>query len=178
MRRAARTPAFSLVELLVTIAIIAVLMGLVLAGISAVRKSQKRTESQQLVAQLHQAMGVYAQMDRRGKFPGPDPGGVLLADAGVGALLVEQAGYLVQRPRLVATPAGSVLGDAWGRPLRYAPDLVVDGDPARPAPQPDWNPKGREPYPYLWSLGVPTASEAEDALPASAVRWLYHAESP
>jgi prepilin-type N-terminal cleavage/methylation domain-containing protein len=169
--------AFTLVELLVTIAILAVLMGLALSGLMAVRKSQKRTESLQLVNQLHQAMGVYAQMDRRGKFPNPDTGGGLLV-SGVAGLLESEAGYMIQRPRIVETANGPALCDAWNRALLYAPDLIIDTTIARPAPLPDWNPKGKEPYPYVYSLGNPLTNGNDDALPANASRWLYHSEGP
>jgi hypothetical protein len=152
-------------------------MGLAIPGIMAVRKSQKRTESLQLVNQLHQAMGVYAQMDRRGKYPNPDTGSGLLV-GGAAALLESEAGYIIQRPRIVQTANGPALGDAWSRPIRYVPDLLIDTTIARPAPLADWNPKGNEPFPYVYSLGEPKTNEADDALPANSSRWLYHAEGP
>lgn len=169
--------AFTLVELLVTIAIVMVLLGLALSGIVAVRKSQKRTETLQLVQQLHQSLLVYAQNDRRGKYPSPDADSNLLV-AGVAARLEAEAGYLIQRPRVIMGDYGECLADAWNRPLLYTPDLVIDATVARPAPLTDWNPKNKQPYPYVYALGAPQGSDLQDALPSNAARWLYHAEGP
>ena len=68
---------------------------------------------------------------------------------------------------------GRALLDGWRRPLRYQPDIDMDGAADKPAPQNDWNAKTEEPYPYVWSLGKPSGDEAADQDAAAAPRWIY-----
>ena len=62
--------AFTLVELMVVISIIALLMGLLLPALSSAMRSAKSKKEMVQLRGLHQTMGVYAS-ENDGKYPTP-----------------------------------------------------------------------------------------------------------
>lgn len=194
-RTTSRSAGFSLIELLVVITIIIALMGMLVPVIGMIRNSAKSATSQALVASLVVAMRSYADEDPRHFFPTPAATGDRLiydpADPRATLTMMETRGYGIPVTRLAppgATPARE-LRDGWDRAVRYRLDgprlggagidaTTMDGTATKPAPQADWNPRGLEPYAYLWSVGKPSGDETADADPAAAGRWLYERGTP
>jgi len=189
---------FTLIELLVVVSIIAVLAALLLPAIGVMRNRVKAATTRDTVMGLTIAMTSYASEDARHFFPSPATGDLLRydeADPAANLTQLESRGYSVRRSDLdrdaTSATAGALL-DAWRRPIYYRLDgpfrtaagtidtSRMDGTPARPAtPDPlDWNPKGSEPWAYIWSLGKPKADLATDALPANVKNWIYPQGSP
>lgn len=184
--------AFSLVELLVTIVIIAVLSGLLLSAISAVRQRAHSSAAAQVIAELHSALENYRAEDMRHKFPtaSPEPEPFLRRDPAFvppadpslritgprpTALLdlLMECGFTWRMDQIGAatSPAPNCLMDPWRRPYRYAVDEAKIAGPAwKPAPLSDWNSGGERPFAYVWSIGRTTGPS--DADPASAERWI------
>ncbi|MBN8524968.1 MAG: type II secretion system protein [Planctomycetes bacterium] len=185
---------FSLIELLVTISIVAILAALVMAGVSTMRSSARKTQTTSLVQMLHVAMREYAQSDRRHMFP-DERSDRMVAYATSGApqalnLLEERAGYLPQWNLMEPADASGLrfMRDAWGHRMRYQlddwqvgridPDPVpvkttppVDlGPPVKPAALADWNPRGDRPYAYVYSRGNDDSDDGRG--------WIYVAETP
>lgn len=189
--------AFTLVELLVVVAIIAVLVAMLLPAIGLLRERSRTATARTALAAVAMAIGNYVAEDARHFFPTPQGGDLLRydeADAWSNLRQLAAVGFEV-RPSQLDGDAGSAsrgaLLDPWGRPYRYRPDgpfrtaagsdgTRMNGTADRPAtPDPlDWNPKGIEPFAYLWSLGRPSAIPADDALPASVARWHYQRGAP
>lgn len=185
-----RKRGFTLVELLVVIAVIVVLVAIMLPAVNIIRHKTYTATSREMIQSLAIAMRVYADEDRRRFFPTPMTGSELLhydlADPTTVIMLLERSGYRVNPSQLGPDPDGSgkrCLMDGWHRPLRYVLDgpfisagaidsTRMNGTANRPAPLPDWNPKGVEPFAYLWSLGRPKSTDADDALPANAGSWI------
>jgi prepilin-type N-terminal cleavage/methylation domain-containing protein len=67
MRRARQTSAFTLVELLVVVAIIGVLVALLLPAVHAARESARRTQCENNLRQIGVALALHA--NAKGKFP-------------------------------------------------------------------------------------------------------------
>lgn len=187
--RTAPLRGFTLTELIVTIVMIAVLVSLLLPAIGLVRNSVRRAQTQTLLDGLCAAVEIYALEELRHRYPpvatvaegdqslrtSTNTGGAprtldLLRERGSGWRnddLDSSSGASGAKDRLV---------DAWRRPMRYALDDNMDKkiDVDRPAPLAvDWNPKGREPYAYIWSVGKPSGDDVTDANPANYSRWLY-----
>lgn len=170
--------AFTLVEVMTGILIIAVLMGLLLPAIGAVRQSVNRGAAVAMIANLHAALDLYAMEDPRKRFPPVDGGGTLQTRMVVSgqdlALDLLRRSGLEWRLQQVDPQAGQLL-DPWQRAYRYAVDDTMDGIVDRPAPRSDWNGKQREPYAYVWSYGQPRANDTD---PAHAERWIYRQVQP
>lgn len=179
--------AFTLVELLLAVSVVAVLCGLTVAAALQVRASARLRSADATLELLHAACIAYSQQDPRHRLPDVDPLDSSLstrpiAPATTGVLdLLESAG-------LFAAPAGSrdAAGrylDPWGGPWRY-----VTVRPAVAAGLNDWNwdpglgherrwgrvrdpatgatVDGPLPFPYLHSLGP-----AGD--PTATAGWIY-----
>ena len=162
--------AFTLVELLTVIAIIAVLAALLIPAVGLVRDRMRRSQAVAMVAALHQAMQSYAAEDRRHRFPTQAadlslawaPEDASPPAAGTLNLLVAQ-GFDFDRAGLdrgVAAP--HPLLDPWKRPYRYQADADLLGatgaqrplgcDGTSP-PLEAWNAAGVRPWGYIWSTG-------------------------
>ena len=187
---------FTLIEILVTISIIAVLAALLVPSIGLVRNAVRRTETRALIDGVAAAMDVYRLEDGRRRFPGGyDDQSLRTADAGgtpdVLDLLRERgSGWLAKNlapapPAPLAGPladppaeSNQMLVDAWRRQIRYVTDIGADGRLVTPFTAPggapaDWNPKRQQPFAYIWSLGKPSGDEAADALVANVANWIY-----
>jgi len=172
---ASRQPvrAFTLIELMVTILIIVVLMGLLFPTIAMVRNAVNRSTAASVVSGLRMALDVYFQEDPRKRYPPVDTGGTLQTRMVISgddlALDLLRTKGLEWRIEQVDSTAGHLL-DPWRRAYRYAIDVNMDGIIDRPAPRSDWNVKNREPYAYVWSYGRPGT---DDTNPVHAERWMY-----
>lgn len=170
--------AFTLIELMVGILIMVVLMSLLLAAIGAVRQSVNRGAAATMIANLHMALDVYVQEERRKRYPPVDTGGTLqtrmVITGGDLALDLLRRSGLEWRLEQV-DPADGYLVDPWHRAYRYVVDDNMDGVIDRPAPRSDWNGKQREPYAYVWSHGRPRQNDTD---PAQAEQWIYHEVQP
>lgn len=188
--------AFTLIELMVAMAIIAMLAGLILGSVGVIRENSRRVEARQVVDQLVLAIQTYQGSDTRKHhyplqpqlYPTPAPALVphpiaLEAQAGAAAGVL---GLLVDLDLMVRSSKAlrnGVMIDPWDRPYNY--------QLTRPAPTGqadrlhDWNwdaansrPKARNrtsgdtdaPYPYVWSYG-------KSGLADDAGDWIYRADS-
>lgn len=190
--------AFTMIEILVTITIIMVLVGLLLGGFTVVSRRVHRTQTETQIAQIQQACLVYRGEDKKRRFPPAVAEGVLYVEfpdrdrtwdgsTPLAGMMLARVGLSVHGEQAEATPSGRMaLIDAWGMPLHYQVDAVADGTVDRPkdgAGQPvrvpedvtDWNPKGDEPFAYLWSCGRPHSGSD---LRAKATDWIYVHETP
>jgi prepilin-type N-terminal cleavage/methylation domain-containing protein len=191
-----RLRAFSLVELLVAMTVIAILAGLILASVGVVRERARRVEAQQVVDQLVSALETYQASGQPRRhyplqselYPTPAPGFVphplamspqLGASAGVLALL-DHYDLMVRGSNPLRD---GVLIDPWGRPYAYQltrPTPTVGSERLH-----DWNwdvaasrAKQRNrtggdtdaPFPYVFSLG-------KNGDPADASAWIYRPDS-
>jgi len=182
---------FTLIELVVVIAIILILVSLLVPAISLVRTAVTRSKTRGLIDGLTGALEIYALEDIRHRYPPTEADQSMRTNCEVGPLktldLLRERGSGWRNEDL-DVPAGEssacMLVDGWYRQIRYTVDALV-GNPVldktivRPAPlATDWNPKDRKPYAYVWSLGKPSAKTASadvaDALPANYARWIYH----
>ncbi len=185
-------PAFSLIELLVAITVIMLLMGMLAAGGIVVLQRAHRASTQALVANVVQALHLYRDEDSRRRFPPDRPDQTMRHDiAGPYAggiprvvTMLMATGLAIHGEMLGQDTNGDYLADAWGEPLHYQVDALIDGTPHRPldsAGQPvrvpeevtDWNPAGTQPYAYLWSCGRP---KADSGTRAKATNWVYFRE--
>lgn len=192
----AQRSAFTLMELMIVIAIIAALAAMIMGAVGVLRERGRRVEAQQVVDQLAIALETYQSADQRRHhyplqselYPAPAAGLVphrfalapqAGASAGVLALLLDQD-LLVRGSNALRD---GVLTDPWGRPYNY--QLTRPAPTAQAARLVDWNwdaansrPRARNrasgdtaaPFPYIWSYG--RAGRADDA-----GDWIYRADS-
>lgn len=168
-----------MIELIVAIAIVVVLVSLLMPAIGMVRDSVRRTKTVGLIDGLTAALELYALEDGRRRFPPVEADQSMRTNGDTGPLLtldlLRERGSQWRHDDL--DPSGRLI-DAWRRQVRYTVDDRIDKVIDRPAPaKTGWNPKGREPFGYVWSLGRPSGNETADADPADASRWLYHGVS-
>jgi type II secretory pathway pseudopilin PulG len=186
--------AFTLIELMVVIAIVFALMGLLLPALSLVRRQAAVASARQTVRQVTMSLDSYRSGDAEHRYPppqadcalalrAPSPGSsavlALLERHGLPPLKAEQ---LDDRGRLL---------DPWGQPIRFVVVRPVVSDPASLA---NWNydaangherswgrrwdaaagaiADGALPFPYVYSLGPSGRTDlgagwiyAEDAKP-------------
>jgi prepilin-type N-terminal cleavage/methylation domain-containing protein len=189
---AARTRAFSLVEVLIVVAIIAVLSALGLQAAQVVRRQAKLANARTTVSTIVLALESYHQDETKHRYPmhedlyiAPPPDCHLIGRTAVGSgYPTGLVGLLIDRNLL---PLGSVrltedgrLLDPWDGQFRY--HLRRPTPSANAARLTDWNwdaKRSREatwnevldraaPFPYVFSLGP--SGDASDA-----AGWVYHA---
>jgi type II secretory pathway pseudopilin PulG len=175
---------FTLIELLTVFGIILVLTAIALPAIGAIRNSARAAQTATQVQAIYAACQVYALEDRH-RMPPPAEADLTLRTAQGSALsnrtldLLNDRGIQIDTTHLGPVEAtGRALLDGWRRPLRYQPDIDMDGSTDKPAPQADWNAKSDEPYPYVWSLGRPSGDDVADADASAAAHWIYVKTSP
>ncbi len=188
-----RTAGFTLIELLVVIAILMVLAGLILGGVTVMRRRASTYETEQVVRQLHQALEAYRTEDGRHRYPLHEqlyptptlPLPHLFALIPQGTAVAGVLGQLIDRNLGVRDAQGladGLLLDPWGSPYHYqltrpAPasnvarlvDWNWDTAAARPMA---WNAVADSagPYPYIWSTG--RMGKLDDAK-----EWIYDSEA-
>ncbi len=184
--------AFTLIEILVVIAIILVLIGILIPGISIAQRQAREQTAVTVVRQLGQAMDVYRLEDRDRRYPTPNadlslsrdllaPPAAPVSERGPLGLIERHGGYSAsEQPR----DAFGRLLDPWGQTYRYSLTRPIPTAPS-PALQ-DWNwdtvgnrerAWGRRPgdalgaggplaFAYLWSLGRERSQD-------DATHWIY-----
>ena len=75
-----RAKAFTLIELMVVVAIIALLIGILLPALSQAKKSARRVQNSTQVRGIHSGMVLFSQ-DNNSYFPGLHPNGELISEA-------------------------------------------------------------------------------------------------
>lgn len=189
-----RRAAFTLVEIIVVVAIIVVLVGVLVPAVALVRRSVHQRTASQVVEMLHQAIEAYRQDDAQRRFPTQPNADRSLsrvevddARTAVGTLeLLESRGFqaAAEQPR----DGDGRLLDPWGNPYRYWPGMlrsavVADGvlpgwnwdaansRPAawgrRPDPATQTLADGGLLYAYVWSTG---------RTPGAAETWIHPAD--
>jgi prepilin-type N-terminal cleavage/methylation domain-containing protein len=184
--------AFTLMELLVVMAIILVLAAMLMPAVSIIRNSAKRSQTNAVLQILNIAIQDYRDADERKRFPSDDAVDHLVRGDPATGVVASVASLINpgERDDPLATvkvqhdlgfrtfvadpsrPGFRLLVDAWGRPFRYQVDKTYDGIVTKPAPIDDWNPPvgdppvGQDVYAYLWSLGQPKLGQPH-ALDAS-----------
>lgn len=172
-----RRRGFTLLELLIAVAVVLALASLLAGALVLVRQGAARRQTLQTLGQLHQAMETYRQEDAQHRFPPVDPATGLLSRRPFAGQVKGVLEIFADRRYLAvdACNADGNLLDAWHRPIRYVllrPDAV--GAPPLSAPAmiggtrfPDWNwdpARGRErAWGRRWDAA--SASEREAALP-------------
>lgn len=169
----------SMIELLSVVAIIAVLTAIVLPAVGVVRNRSRAASTRAAVSALSLALEQYRLEDMRRQLP-PADGPTLQYETDDGKPpttlnLIESAGYQTPVAALLpATGTRRAHADGWRRALRYQVDAASKGGAVKPAPLDDWNATGVQPFAYVWSLGQPAGSEADDAAVAHAAgHWIY-----
>lgn len=169
--------AFTLTELLTVIGIILVMLAIAMPVMGSIRNAARKTQTVTRVQAVFAACQVYALEDRR-RMPPPAEIDLTLRTAQGGSMaartldLLQDRGLMIDGTQLGLMGAtGRSLLDAWRRPLRYQPDIVMDGIIVKPAAKDDWNANAEEPFAYVWSLGKPSGNEAEDT--GIAAGWIY-----
>jgi prepilin-type N-terminal cleavage/methylation domain-containing protein len=189
------TTAFTLIEILIVISIIAVLAGMLLPAIGLMRNKARVADARQMVRELTLAMETYRAEDARKRYPpeadpsGTDPALWVLrtgVTAGSGNVL-----ELLMDRKLLQLRSGAlkegVLVDPWGCAYRYtlrrpsqagdwagptttATDWNWDAARSRVREWNDRNPATQAPFPYVWSYGP-------DGEQAPITGWIYHVPS-
>ena len=127
-RRRAQQAAFTLVELLVVISIIALLAGMLLPSLQKAKEKAHVTETINTVRSVMTSITLYEHEWE--SFP---PGDALDADSSYIALTAQIANYIEPSPGMIL-PAGG-FADAWGNPLFYWPaPLYTAGTPIQGPP--------------------------------------------
>lgn len=182
----------TLIEIVIVVAIIAVLAGMLVPAVAMVRRSVHQRTAGQVVDMLHQAIEAYRQDDAQRRLPAQPNADRSLsrretddARTASGTLeLLESRGFhaAAEQPR----DADGRLLDPWGNPYRYWPSMLrSDVVPDAVLPGWNWDPTanrpaawGRRPdpasgvladgalfYAYVWSTG-PAPAEA-------ATSWIH-----
>lgn len=165
--------AFTLIELLVVISVIAILVALLAGGMVTVREHARVVQARALIPMLDQALAVYRGEDLLRRFPAqPASGWIAFVEPGqppqLGDLLAGVGFSAAGSRQRVAGIADPVVVDPWAAPVEYRLDADLDGTAERPRDPEgiavqvpgdvdDWNPRGREPFAYVWSWGRPVA---------------------
>ena len=154
--------AFTFIEVLMTVAIISILMGMLLPALGIVRDQVHRTRAREQIAEIHMALQHYATEDRRHRYPAQaadlslryDPTGAVVEN--LNALM--RSGYQIDMTTIDHSVSPQVMLDPWKRPYRYQVDsdlFTIPGAqrPKDPSICPAWNTKGARPFGYVWSRG-------------------------
>lgn len=187
---------FTLTELLMSLSIVGLLVAITLPVIGVMRDRARNAISRELVTSLTVGMTLYARDDPQHLYPTPAASGLLTYDpadprSALGQL--DAFGWSLRTSSLDRDPSSPTcrcLLDGWRRVIRYRLDgplrtpagqvdrSRMNGIADRPAPQLDWNPRGVEPFAYVWSTGRPHGSPEADASPENAGRWIFERSAP
>ena len=192
--------AFTMIELMVVVSIIAILVAILLPTIGVLRDRSRKADAMGMVTALSMAVESYAAEDQRRRHPDADASDALVPGCRFllwtetdgnqprGPLdLLALVGYDPRSGTLVDVPGTTrrLHIDPWHRGFRYYrdphvfPTTISTTPPVASRPdagiiQPDWNPRNQWPFAYLWSLGKPTgAGEIVDSGTDHASHWLY-----
>lgn len=186
-----RTSAFTLIEILIVVTIVAILVGLLVVGVLAVRERARVTQAKALIPMLDQALGIYRTEDLMRRFPAqPASGWIEFAATGASPLIGDRLDGVglgeISSRQAVSGSANRVLVDPWGVPVEYRLDANMNGTADRPQDEDgvavqvpgdvsDWNPRGLEPFAYVWSWGRPRADGRKHG---RAGDWIYVRQDP
>jgi len=149
--------AFTLIELLIVIAVIATLMGLLIPSVMFVQARAKKAKTRSFLAQIEAALSTYKNVN--GIYPeniGGDPTTPMTATATANAAALHTALLTVDRENF----RGVNLNDPYGNPVCYRPAKKLEFLPKVAAPgHPQYDehidgekPPGADSY-QLWSTG-------------------------
>jgi prepilin-type N-terminal cleavage/methylation domain-containing protein len=173
----------TLMEMMIVITVILVLAGILIPAVNLVRNKVRRAEAMSTILGLATAVELYRDDSRPHRYPPMNAEKSLVSKVGGGGSVRLPLDLLQDYAfnwRTAQLDEAGRLCDPWRRHIRYHTDEVVSTPPVpdRPAPVADWNPQGREPFAYIWSLGQPSGDDTADADPAHAARWLYRNSAP
>ena len=134
-------PAFTLLEIITVIAIIAVLASLTIGGMSYYDQKMKYSRTEILIASIEQALEDYKSDN--GSYPSGNIGNLFnaLYGDGTNVYLATLNPALKGKQRNVSESAPYNIVDAWGKDLRYRHDLapLPDGTPRMANPPQDYD---------------------------------------
>ena len=171
------------------------MIGITIPVISLINNAAIKRAATSTVMNVTIAMRSYADEDPRRFFPPQDTNRFLIYDTANSSstlALLETYGYKVPFPELDTDSSGTArnLVDGWGQPIFYQIDgpyrnagvldtHLMNGTADKPATLADWNPKGDEPFAYVWSLGRPlSGASATVPDPSKTTNWIYPKGTP
>ena len=134
-------PAFTLIEMMVVTAIIAVLAGLTFGGMSYYDQKMKYSRTEVLIASIERALEDYKSDN--GSYPSGNIGALFnaLYGDGTNVYLATLNPELKGKQRNVSESEPYLIVDAWGNVLRYRHNLEpsADGTPRMANPKQDYD---------------------------------------
>lgn len=150
-----RRSAFTLMELLIVIAIIMILMGMVFVGIRMARSAAMKAKTVSAITDVVGFLTNYRQTN--GRFP-DDLATFTQFGSGVAYNAVDWTGVNLALVAALTTAGeplkttNGMLTDAWGQPLRYRPSRFYPYLSGATAESDGENPPARDSF-QLWSIG-------------------------
>lgn len=170
--------AFTLIELLISVAIIIILVAIAVPAIGLVRNKVNASTALTTVTTIQLALQQYAGEDSRHRYPAQIAAGDLrLAKAAPGGaacvldLLLDYGWSMNGSESLDRSGAPWPLLDPWKKPYFYKvdDDLLGLTGPQRPLDLDGWNAEGVRPWAYVWSAGPNATSDGAG--------WIYVRDS-